>query len=69
MESDLVMTGKHCTGAVVMPDSIGLAAYAMDSHHVQRIVRNGLVNRQPHDHLGFRASNHPSRVDGTRHSP
>ncbi|RYD31998.1 MAG: FAD-dependent oxidoreductase, partial [Verrucomicrobiaceae bacterium] len=38
MISDYVMTEKHCTGAEVAPDSIGLAAYTMDSHNTQRYV-------------------------------
>ncbi len=46
MVSDLVMTEKHCIGVSVVPDSIGLAAYSMDSHHVQRIVRNGMVKNE-----------------------
>ena len=33
-----VMTQQHCQGTVVAPDAIGLAAYTMDSHHVQRHV-------------------------------
>lgn len=46
MVSDYIMTQKHCTGAVVAPDSIGLAAYSMDSHHVQRHVKNGMVKNE-----------------------
>ncbi len=46
MVSDLVMTEKHCTGASVVSDSIGLAAYSMDSHHAQRIVRDGMVKNE-----------------------
>lgn len=38
MISDYVMTQKHCTGATIAPDSIGLAAYTMDSHNTQRYV-------------------------------
>lgn len=33
-----VMTEQHCRGRVVAPDPVGLAAYSMDSHHVQRYV-------------------------------
>src|SRR6185436_18725203 len=39
--SDYVMTEKHCRGQELAADSIGLAAYNMDSHNCQRIVRNG----------------------------
>jgi hypothetical protein len=33
-----VMTQHHCQGRQVAEDAIGLAAYTMDSHHVQRYV-------------------------------
>jgi hypothetical protein len=38
MVSDLVMTQHHCQGREVADTPIGLAAYTMDSHHVQRYV-------------------------------
>lgn len=38
MVSDLVMTQHHCQGREVAETPIGLAAYTMDSHHVQRHV-------------------------------
>jgi hypothetical protein len=38
MVSDYVMTQHHCQGRVVAEDPVGLAAYTMDSHHVQRYV-------------------------------
>ncbi len=46
MVSDYVMNQHHCTGALVAPDSVGLAAYAMDSHNVQRHVKNGMVKNE-----------------------
>lgn len=46
MVSDYVMNQHHCTGEVIAPDSVGLAAYAMDSHHVQRHVKNGMVKNE-----------------------
>jgi FAD dependent oxidoreductase len=46
MVSDYVMSQRHCSGEVVVPDSIGLAAYSMDSHHVQRHVKNGMVKNE-----------------------
>jgi len=39
--SDYVMTERHCRGKEVAMDSIGLAAYNMDSHNCQRIAKNG----------------------------
>lgn len=46
MVSDHVMTQHHCTGVQVVSDSIGLAAYAMDSHNVRRHVKNGMVKNE-----------------------
>jgi len=46
MVSDYVMSQRHCSGEIAAPDSIGLAAYAMDSHHVQRHVKNGMVKNE-----------------------
>src|SRR5437868_5463815 len=38
MVSDCVMTQHHCQGRAVADDAVGLAAYTMDSHNVQRYV-------------------------------
>lgn len=38
MVSDYVMNENHCTGRVVVPDSVGLGAYGMDSHNIRRYV-------------------------------
>lgn len=38
-----VMNEHHCRGTAVVEDSIGLAAYTMDSHNCQRFVRDGRV--------------------------
>jgi hypothetical protein len=38
MVSDYVMTEHNCRGLRVAEDSVGLAAYTMDSHHTQRYV-------------------------------
>jgi hypothetical protein len=35
---EVVMTQHHCQGGKVAEDSVGLAAYTMDSHNVQRYV-------------------------------
>lgn len=39
MVSDYVMTEHHCRWEATAPDPVGLAAYGMDSHHVQRYVK------------------------------
>jgi len=46
MVSDYVMTESNCLGQVVAPDSIGLGAYAMDSHNCQRMVVHGRVENE-----------------------
>ncbi|HXG48588.1 MAG TPA: FAD-dependent oxidoreductase [Methylomirabilota bacterium] len=46
MVSDLVMTEHHCRGREKVADSVGLAAYNMDSHNCQRIVKNGRVENE-----------------------
>jgi hypothetical protein len=38
MISDYIMTEHNCRGQQVAPKSIGLAAYTMDSHNVQRYI-------------------------------
>ncbi|RAI85572.1 FAD-dependent oxidoreductase [Algoriphagus yeomjeoni] len=47
MISDLVMTQHHAEGLEVVEDAVGLAAYGMDSHHIQRYVdANGFVQNE-----------------------
>lgn len=47
MIGTLVMTQSHCEGKTVEEDAIGLAAYTMDSHHVQRYVTSaGFVRNE-----------------------
>jgi hypothetical protein len=46
MVSDYVMTTKNCAGTVVAPDSVGMGAYTMDSHHTQRFNNNGSVKNE-----------------------
>ncbi len=46
MISDYVMTESHCRGKLKAEDSISLAAYNMDSHNVQRIVKNGRAENE-----------------------
>jgi hypothetical protein len=38
MVGGMVMTQHHCEGRIVAERSVGMAAYGMDSHHVQRYV-------------------------------
>ncbi len=40
MISDYVMSEKNCRRKEVIEDSVGMGAYNMDSHHVQRYVDN-----------------------------
>ncbi len=47
MVSDYVMSEKNCTRAEVVADSVGMGAYNMDSHHVQRyITAEGYVRNE-----------------------
>lgn len=47
MISDYVMTQHNCEGLKVAEDAIGMAAYGMDSHNVQRYVdANGFVQNE-----------------------
>lgn len=47
MVSDYVMTQHHCEGLEIADDAVGLAAYGMDSHNIQRYVdHNGYVQNE-----------------------
>lgn len=47
MVSEYVMTQHHCQGRTLAEDPVGLAAYTMDSHNVQRYVdTNGQVRNE-----------------------
>ncbi|MBM1106208.1 FAD-dependent oxidoreductase [Aurantibacter crassamenti] len=47
MISNYVMTQKNCEAIEVAEDAVGLGAYGMDSHHVQRYVdANGYVQNE-----------------------
>jgi len=47
MISDYVMTEHNCRGREIVPDSVGLGAYGMDSHNVQRYVNiDGCVRNE-----------------------
>ena len=41
MVGEYVMTQKNCQGAETVPDAVGMAAYTMDSHNIQRVVVKG----------------------------
>ncbi|THE13597.1 FAD-dependent oxidoreductase [Bacillus timonensis] len=43
MIADYVMTDHNCLGDMTVNDSIGLASYQMDSHHVRRLIIDGRV--------------------------
>ena len=46
MISDYVMNENHCRGTERAEDAIGLAAYNMDSHNIQRLVKNGRAENE-----------------------
>ena len=46
MVSDHVMTEHHCRGERRAEDSVGLAAYGMDSHNTQRYVADGKARNE-----------------------
>lgn len=46
MKSDFVMTEGHCRNKLPVDDSVGMGAYTLDSHNVQRFVQNGMVRNE-----------------------
>lgn len=46
MTSEFVMTEKHCRNQIDVPEPIGLGAYTLDSHNVQRFVHDGQVKNE-----------------------
>ncbi len=46
MISDYVMTQADCSSARLAPESICLGSYTMDSHNIQRIVKNGFAHNE-----------------------
>lgn len=46
MVSDFVMTEHHLFGREVATNSVGLGSYGIDTHEIQRIVKNGVVARE-----------------------
>ncbi|MEO5999755.1 MAG: FAD-dependent oxidoreductase [Chitinophagaceae bacterium] len=52
MIGEYVMTEHNCRGTEKVIDSIGQAAYTMDSHNIQRIVVNGMVKNEGNVEVG-----------------
>ena len=52
MIGEYVMTEHNCTGKDIVSDPIGMAAYTMDSHNVERIVVNGMVKNEGDVQIG-----------------
>lgn len=53
MRSDYVMSQANCQQKEIVSDGIGLAAYTMDSHNCQRVVKNGMVKNEGNVEVGF----------------
>lgn len=52
MVGEYVMTQANCEGREIVSDTVGLAAYTMDSHNCQRIVVNGMVKNEGNVEIG-----------------
>ncbi len=52
MIGDYVMTQHNCEGRAVVTDGVGMAAYTMDSHNIQRLVVNGMVKNEGDVQIG-----------------
>ena len=52
MVGQYVMTQANCEGKEVVKDGVGLAAYTMDSHNIQRVVVNGQVKNEGNVEVG-----------------
>ncbi len=52
MISDLVITQHHCEGKEIVDDPVGMAAYGMDSHNVQRFMAYGIVRNEGNVEVG-----------------
>jgi hypothetical protein len=46
MKSDFVMTENHCKLKVPVEESVGMGAYTLDSHNVQRFVFKGMIKNE-----------------------
>jgi len=52
MIGNYVMTQANCEGKEVVKDGVGMAAYTMDSHNIQRIVVNGMAKNEGNVEVG-----------------
>lgn len=52
MVSSHVMTEAECRGKVKVADSVGMAAYTMDSHNCQRLVIDGKIRNEGNVEVG-----------------
>jgi ribulose 1,5-bisphosphate synthetase/thiazole synthase len=52
MVGSYVMTQANCEGKEVVKDGVGMAAYTMDSHNIQRLVVNGQVKNEGNVEIG-----------------
>ncbi|MBL7697656.1 MAG: FAD-dependent oxidoreductase [Chitinophagaceae bacterium] len=52
MKGAYVMTQHNCQGREVAKDTIGLAAYTMDSHNCRRLIVNGMVKNEGNVEIG-----------------
>ena len=52
MVGQYVMTQANCEGKEIVKDGVGLAAYTMDSHNIQRVVVNGQVKNEGNVEVG-----------------
>jgi len=46
MIGEYVMTENNCLGKVKVNDPVGLAAYTMDSHNIERLIVNGMAKNE-----------------------
>ena len=46
MVAGYVMSEKNCRSKEIVEDAVGMAAYGMDSHNCQRIVKNGVARNE-----------------------
>ncbi|HET6542631.1 MAG TPA: FAD-dependent oxidoreductase [Chryseolinea sp.] len=52
MVGEYVMTQHNCEGRETVTDGVGMAAYTMDSHNIQRIVVDGMVKNEGDVQIG-----------------
>jgi hypothetical protein len=52
MVGEYVMTQHNCEGKEAVSDGVGMAAYTMDSHNIQRLVVNGMVKNEGDVQIG-----------------